>query len=215
MTQMTADAVVIGGGVIGTSIAMHLALRGAGRVILLERGHLAGGASGLSGAMVREHYLHPVLVRMAMESSAVFQNFADAVGGDAGFRRTGRLLLFPEHDSAAVRANVEMNRNLGVNIDILSPPEAVDMIPNLDPTGIDICAYEPEAGYADPVATTYAYANRARAHGAQIITETTVTGLTVSRGRITGVETASGAVATPTVVVAPGSLTNRLAGLGG
>ena len=211
MTQPTADAVVIGGGVIGTSIAMHLAIRNAGKVTLIERGHLAGGPTGLSGAMIREHYLHPVLVRMAMESSAVFRNFADAVGGDAGFRRTGRLLLFPEHDLAAVLANVEMNRSLGVNIEMLTPAEAVQMVPQMDTSGIAVCAYEPEAGYADPVATTYAYADRARDHGAQVLTRTEVRGLTVSGGRITGVETTSGAIATPTVVVAAGSRSNQLA----
>ena len=211
MTQQTADAVVIGGGVIGTSIAMHLAVRNAGKVTLIERGHLAGGPTGLSGAMIREHYLHPVLVRMAMESSAVFRNFADAVGGDAGFRRTGRLLLFPEHDRTAVRANVEMNRSLGMNIETLTPPEAVRMVPQMDTSGIAVCAFEPGAGYADPVATTYSYANRARAHGAQVLTRTEVRGLTVSGARITGVETTSGVIATPTVVVAAGFRSNQLA----
>ena len=71
-------------GVNGASIAMHLARLGAGKVLLVDRGHLAGGPTGRSGAMVRDHYLHPVLVRMSMESSEVFRNFADAVGGDAG-----------------------------------------------------------------------------------------------------------------------------------
>ena len=87
MAQRSADVVVIGGGVIGTSIAMHLARMGAGKVLLVEKGHLAGGASGRSGAMVREHYLHPVLVKMAMEASDVFHDFDDAVGGDARFKR--------------------------------------------------------------------------------------------------------------------------------
>lgn len=98
MANLTADIVVVGGGVIGTSIAMHLALIGSGRVVLVEQGHLAGGASGLSGAMVREHYLHPALVRMSMEARSVFRNFAEVIGGDVRFRQTGRLQLFPQHD---------------------------------------------------------------------------------------------------------------------
>ena len=112
MTYKTSDVVVIGGGVIGTSIAMHLARMGAGRVLLVEKGYLASGTSGRSGAMVREHYLHPVLVRMAMESSGIFHNFGEAVGGDARFIQTGRLLLFAQHDMEAARANVAMNREL-------------------------------------------------------------------------------------------------------
>ena len=68
MPHNSADVVVIGGGVNGTSIAMHLARMGAGNVQLVERGHLASGATGRSGAMVREHYLHPTLVKMAIEA---------------------------------------------------------------------------------------------------------------------------------------------------
>ena len=79
MTDSTADIVVVGGSVIGTSIAMHLAHMGAGRVVLAEKGHLAGGVSGHSCAMVREHYVHPILVRMAKESSEIFHDFADAI----------------------------------------------------------------------------------------------------------------------------------------
>lgn len=75
MVSSSADIVVIGGGVNGTSIAMHLSRMGAGRVFLLEKGHLAGGASGRSGAMVREHYLHPTLVKMAMEASPDIPQF--------------------------------------------------------------------------------------------------------------------------------------------
>ncbi len=212
MTNRTADVVVVGGGVIGTSTAMHLAMMGAGKVVHVEQGHLAGGASGLSGAMVREHYLHPALVRMSMEARSVFHNFAEVVGGDARFRRTGRLQLFPQHDEPAVHANVAMNRDLGVNIEMLTPSEATRIVPQLDVSGIAVCAYEPDAGYADPVATTYAYAERARSLGAEVLTGTPATGLATSGGRIVGVETAAGHIETGAVVVAAGSRTNRLVG---
>ena len=211
MTDATADTVVVGGGVIGTSVAMHLARLGAGKVVLVEQGHLAGGASGRSGAMVREHYLHPVLVRMAMESSHIFHNFADAIGGDAGFRQTGRLLLVGERDQEAVRANVGMNRDLGVNIETVAPSELVRIVPNMNTDGLAISAYEPDSGYADPVATTYAYADRVRDHGAEILTQRPVTRLATSGGRITGVETYSGLIAAPAVVVATGPWWDRLA----
>lgn len=212
MTNQTADIVVVGGGVIGASTAMHLALMGAGRVVLVERGHPASGASGLSGAMVREHYLHPVLVSMAMEARGVFQNFTEVIGGEAGFRQTGRLQLFPQHDEAAVHANVAMNRDLGVNIETLSPSDASRIVPQLDVDGIAVCVYEPDAGYADPVATTYAYVERARSLGAEVRTETPVTGLVVSGGRVMAVETATGRIEAGAVVVAAGSRSNRLIG---
>ena len=154
MTTQRADVVVVGGGVNGASIAMHLARMGAGRILLLEKGHLAAGASGRSGAMVRQHYLHPVLVRMAVEASAVFHNFADAVGGDPRFQQTGRLLLFSEHDAAAARANVAMNVAEGANIRLVSLEEAAGLAPELNLDGVAVAAYEPEAGHADPIAST-------------------------------------------------------------
>ena len=161
MTRRSANIVVIGGGVNGASIAMHLSRLGAGKVILVERGHLASGASGRSGAMVREHYLHPTLVKMAMEASDIFHNFPDAIGGDARFIETGRLLFFGERDADAARANVEMNRELGVEINTLTPSEVADMVPQVCLDGIALGVYEPNSGYADPMATTYAYAEQA------------------------------------------------------
>ena len=211
MTLATADIVVVGGGVNGTSIAMHLARMGAGKVVLVERGGLAGGATGQSGAMVREHYQHPVLVKMAVESSRIFHNFADAIGGDAGFIQTGRLLLFPEIDQEAARANVDMNRSLGANIETVEPSQLAEIVPNMNTDGVAVGAFEPISGYADPVATTYAYAGRARDHGAEILTQTTVTGVAAPGGKITGVETDRGLISTTAAVAAIGPWCNRLA----
>ena len=212
MPPRAADIIVIGGGVNGASVAMHLARMGAGRVALVEKGHLAGGASGRSGAMVREHYLHPTLVKMAMEASDVFHNFADATdGGDARFSQTGRVLAFPKEHRAAVEANFAMNRELGVNIHALAPRELSELVPAMSVDGVDIGLYEPESGYADPVATTYAYADAARQHGAEIFTETPVASILAEGGRVRGVRTADGVIEAGAVVAAVGPWTNALA----
>ena len=211
MTRRSANVVVIGGGVNGTSIAMHLSRMGAGKVVLVEKGNLAGGASGRSGAMVREHYLHPTLVKMAMEASDIFHNFGDAVGGDARFIETGRLLLFGERDADAARANVEMNRELGVNIQTLAPSEILEIVPQVNMDGIALGVYEPNSGYADPMATTYAYAEQARIHGAEILTGCAVTDIKVAGGRVVGVETEDGLIETDAVVAAIGPWVNKLA----
>ena len=165
MASRIADVVVIGGGVNGAGIAMHLSRLEAGKVLLVEKGGLASGASGRSGAMVREHYLHPTLVRMAMEASEIFHHFREAVGGDARFVETGRLLLFGERDEAAARANVEMNQALGVEIYCLSPSEILQTVPHISTDGVVLGVYEPNSGYADPVATTYSYAEQAKIGG--------------------------------------------------
>ncbi len=211
MTYRKADVVVIGGGVNGTSIAMHLSRLGAGKVLLVEKGGLASGATGRSGAMVREHYLHPTLVKMAMEASEIFHNFKDAVGGDARFVETGRLLLFGERDEAAARTNVEMNQSLGVEIYCLSPSEILETVPHISTDGVVLGVYEPNSGYADPVATTYAYAEQAKIGGADILTGCAVTDIKVAGGRVVGVETEDGLIETNAVVAATGPWANQLA----
>ena len=98
MKNISADIVVIGGGVNGASITYNLSKLGAGKVILLEKSFLASGATGRSGAMIREHYLHPTLAKMAKESKYIFNNFSEYIGGDSEFKQTGRILVFGEKD---------------------------------------------------------------------------------------------------------------------
>ena len=212
MQRNSADVVVIGGGVIGTSVALHLAQQGAGEVLLVEKGGLASGATGRSGSMVREHYLHPVLVEMAMEASRAFHNFGEIYGGDARFQQTGRVLLFNEHDADAARANVAMNRELGVDIRLVTPAEIEELLPRICLDGVVLGAYEPTSGYADPVATTYAFARRAADLGVRILTNCQVTGFTVEGGRLTGLETGNGIIGASAAVAVTGPWTNRLAG---
>ena len=94
----TSDIVVVGGGVNGTSIAMHLSKTLGGKVTLVEKGGLATGATGRSGAMIREHYLTPELVRIASRSKKIFEDWPEEHGHDLKFKRTGRILLFGNVD---------------------------------------------------------------------------------------------------------------------
>src|SRR5712672_1285295 len=104
----TSDIVIIGGGVMGTSIAYHLAQRGGASITLLERQALGNGTTGRSGAIVRQHYSNDFTIRMARESLAVFQHFADLVGGDCGFVTTGMVVLADETGREALRVNVQL-----------------------------------------------------------------------------------------------------------
>ncbi|HVB59811.1 MAG TPA: FAD-dependent oxidoreductase, partial [Ktedonobacteraceae bacterium] len=85
----TADIIIVGGGVMGASIAYQLAKQGGGRVVLLERQALASGTTGRSGAIVRQHYSNDFTIRMAQESLGIFQHFDDLVGGECGFVTSG------------------------------------------------------------------------------------------------------------------------------
>jgi sarcosine oxidase subunit beta len=112
---ITADAVVIGGGVTGASITFHLAKLGL-RVVCIEKDHLASGATGKSSAIVRMHYDNEPEVRMAFSSLPYFQNWKDIVGvGDCGFRLTAFLRLVDPEDYHKLRANLAMMQKIGVN----------------------------------------------------------------------------------------------------
>jgi sarcosine oxidase subunit beta len=111
----TADILIIGGGVMGASIAYHLAKLGDGRVLLLERQGLGTGTTGRSGAIVRQHYSNDFTIRMAMDSLGVFQHFDDLIGGDCGFTTTGMIVMVDEDGSESLRANVRMQQEQGVN----------------------------------------------------------------------------------------------------
>jgi glycine/D-amino acid oxidase-like deaminating enzyme len=121
--SLTADVVVIGGGVNGASTAFHLAKRGV-QVTLLERTTLAAGATGKSGALVRMHYTNPYDAALAQQSLPYFQHWPDVVGpGDPGYRQVGVVrLVAPKYDER-LRANVAMLRGVGVNTSLISPDE--------------------------------------------------------------------------------------------
>src|SRR6266516_5846205 len=125
----TAEVIIIGGGVMGASIAYHLAKRGGGQVTLLERQALCNGTTGRSGAIVRQHYSNDFTVRMAKDSLAVFQHFADLVGGDCGFLTTGMVVLTGEQGAESLRANVHMQQEQGVNTKLIRAGEVSAVAP--------------------------------------------------------------------------------------
>jgi sarcosine oxidase, subunit beta len=206
----TADAVVIGGGVIGCSMLYNLAMRGMKNLVLLERDVLASGDTGRSQAISRMHYSNPFTTLMAWESLKLLRNFEDAVGGPSGFVHTGYMLIVGSEAQAAVERNVAMHQSLGVNVRLISPAEAKAVAPMFELDDAAVIAYEPESGYSDSYAVTSTYARRAQAMGAEVNLWTPVTGIRVSHGRVEGVQTAQGDITTPRVVVAAGPWSRAL-----
>ncbi len=200
----TADVVVVGGGSTGTSIAWHLARRGAGRVVLLDKDGIAAGATGRSSAIIRQHYTHETLARMALYALGIFEHFADIVGGDAGFHRAGFLVLVGPPDRHALAANVAMHRRVGIDANLLGPEQVREIEPRAHRSDVGAAAWEPRSGYADPVLTANSFATAARALGVEQRIGVVAAGLVVGPSGIEAVETASGRIATRTVVVAAG-----------
>ena len=210
MRSEIADVVVIGGGCSGTSIAWQLARQGAGRVILLERSALAGGATGWSSAIVRTHYTHETLARMALRARQIFEQFAEIVGGECGFQRTGFLALVNSSDTAAAAANVAAHQRIGIRSSLLTPDQIRQIEPRLNPEGVAAAVWEPDSGYADPHGTTMGYAAAARRHGAELRLGVAVRAIGYDQQGVAYVESDAGRITTRTVVVAAGYRTAEL-----
>ncbi|MGH2506335.1 MAG: NAD(P)/FAD-dependent oxidoreductase, partial [Ktedonobacteraceae bacterium] len=198
----TSDIIIIGGGVMGASIAYHLVQRGGAGVMLLERQALGNGTTGRSGAIVRQHYSHAFTIRMARDSLRIFQHFDELVGGDCGFVTTGMLVLGGANDLEPLQANVALQQAQGVETSMITPHEISEVAPGYSSEGIAAACYEPGTGVADPMATTYCFAKRARELGATVCEGVTVTRLVVDGTRVIGVETTNGMFTAKTVIVA-------------
>src|SRR2546423_12273193 len=165
---VTCDILIVGGGVMGTSIAWALARRRAGRVLLLEKAYLGAGSSGKSGAIVRQHYSNRLTAAMAQKSLRVFEHFDDAVGGPPVFTRTGMVLVVNERDRAGLEANVAMQRELGIDVRLVSAQVLADIDPNARLGEDELAVFEAEAGYVEAVQVVASYADAARHYGADV-----------------------------------------------
>lgn len=196
------DIVIIGGGVMGASIAYHLARRGSASVTLLERQGLGNGTTGRSGAIVRQHYSNDFTIRMARDSLHIFEHFDELIGGHCGFATTGMLVLADEKSVEAIRENVLLQQAQGVKTCMIAPEEIAEVAPDYSGEGVIAACYEEDAGVADPMATTQCFARRARELGADVREGVEVRQLIVSGERITGVATDNETFVADTVIVA-------------
>jgi sarcosine oxidase subunit beta len=202
----TADIVIVGAGVQGASLAFHLARRGA-RVVVVERGAVAAGATGRSSGFVRMHYDFLPDALLAWRSFPYFRDWRDVVGhGDPSFVRTGFVQVVPPRLEAALRANVAMQQAAGVATRLATCAEFERLVPGIDATDVGVVAYEPDSGYADPSGTAAGFIAAARAHGARLLQGSMVDAVTTNADRVTGVAMAAGArVSAPIVVDAAGA----------
>jgi sarcosine oxidase, subunit beta len=205
-----ATVVVVGGGVMGCSIAFHLAERGVD-VLILERGTICSGMTARSGALIRMHYTNEPEARMALAGLRYFRNWKERVGGWCGFTVTGAAILVGPGEGERLARNVAMLRRVGVDTEAVTPAELASEHPELDLAGVEAAAVEPGSGYADPVATTFAFASRAVDLGARIAQGVAVRRLAVAGDRVVGVDTDDGPIGADAVVLACGPWVDPLA----
>jgi sarcosine oxidase subunit beta len=207
----SADVVIVGAGVQGASLAFHLARRGAA-VAVLDRSSVGAGATGRSSGFVRMHYDLALEAELAWRSFPWFLDWQERVGaGDCGFVRTGFLQLVPDSEAAGLRANVAAQQALGIETSAVDAAACARLVPGMVVDDVGAAAWEPLSGYADPTGTAAGFLEAARRLGASYAGAVEVTGVLVSGGRVAGVGTASGDIASPVVVDAAGAWAATLA----
>ncbi|MGW3468377.1 NAD(P)/FAD-dependent oxidoreductase [Saccharopolyspora sp. NPDC000995] len=199
------EVVVIGGGVVGTSTAFHLAEAGVD-VLLLERDELGEGSTSKAAGGVRAQFSDPVNIELGQRSLRAFEAFARRPGGEIDLKQFGYLFLLSDPDDVATfQRSVRLQNQFGVPSRILTVAEACELSPYVVPDGLLAAAFSPTDGHCTPEAVVQGYAQAARQHGALLRRHCPVTGIEVTGGEITAVHTDFGSVETSTVVCAAGA----------
>ncbi len=212
----SASAVVIGGGVIGTSVAFHLAEAGVRDVVLLDAGPLGGGSSSKAAGGVRAMFSDRVNIELGRRSLEAFAEFGTRPGAEIDLHRAGYLFLLDDPDGVrSMTAAVAAQNELGVPSRMIDPDEAVALCPLVSAEGLLAAAYSPTDGHCTPEAVVQGYATGARRLGATLVPNCAVRAIDVTTGRIGGVVTERGRIATDTVVCAAGAWSGEVGALAG
>lgn len=194
---MATKAVVVGGGLIGLSIARALTQRGLTDVLVLERHQLAGGGTGKSSGIVRAHYGVPSIAAMAWRSLPVFEELGDRVG----FRQVGYTVIVGEENAEPLRANTAMHHGLGIDVDLVDSDRLAELWPMMEVGDVALASYEPRGGFADATQLALHYGQVARDQGARIRQNTSVARILTVGDKVTGVLLDGGEVVDADLVV--------------
>lgn len=205
-----ARAVVIGGGITGCSVLYHLAKSGWTDAVLVEKGELTSGATCHAAGMLTQFNTSPTIMRMRKYSTELYQ-------GLKAYSRVGSVNMASSPEMLkTLQRNVSRARGIGLNVEIISPREALDLMPWLSPENLYGAVYLPEDGHIDPHETTYAVAKAATQLGAEVYTRTRVTGIDIAAGgEVTGVKTDRGHIRCEVVVNAAGIWGGQVAAMAG
>ena len=213
--NQTYDAIVIGAGVMGASIAFHLAERGL-KIAILERKVTASGATGHSSGLVRMHYDLAAESELTFKSYQIyFSNWKERVGGECGFMQTGFMQIAKREHEDKLRGNVANQQRIGINTSVISADDVKKLVPDFITDQFDFAAYEPDSGYADATLTTNSFIEAAKRLGATLIQNCEVTAIHTSGGKVTGVSTDKGDFNAPIIINAAGPWAKQVASLTG
>jgi sarcosine oxidase, subunit beta len=205
-----ADILILGAGVMGASIAFHLAKRKAGSIVIIDKDHVGRGGSGRSSALVRMHYSYPPEVQLALISLDMFQNWQEVVGQPGDFRKTGFVRIVHPNETERLKQNVEMQCGLGARVYLIDKHELQALEPDWIVDDVELAAYEPDSGYGDGAGVAGDFLGAAREIGATYLSRTHATAFVVKAGHVRGVITDRGTISAPIVISATGPWTRPL-----
>ncbi|MBU2703924.1 sarcosine oxidase subunit beta [Sporomusaceae bacterium BoRhaA] len=209
----SADIVVIGGGVVGCSTAYNLAKLGAGKVVVLEKKYLASGSTGRCGAGMRVQWGTETNCLLSRESVKMLSHLPEMldVNIDIEFHQSGYLLpAYTESMVEQFKKNLVLQNSLDIHAKWLTPEECLDVVPFMSLKGVLGATFCAEDGHCNPFKVTEAYATAARNLGVEIYTNTEVLNIESKNGKILSVHTASGDIATNTIVNAAGGYSKQV-----
>ncbi len=206
---------VIGGGIVGGSIAWQLASHGAGNVTLYEKSVIAAGASGRTGALLRRHYTNEPEARLAQLGWETYRNWENAVGGSCGYVPWPVVVTVATKGDYAsnielMRNNIALQNRLGIDSRLISADELQQLQPHSYVGDVDVVSYEPDSGYVDSIQATTSMIEAARNAGTFIREGVEVTAILQSGGRVTGISTSDGDMSADIVVCAAGPWSTSL-----
>src|SRR6185437_13621758 len=214
----TADVVIVGGGIVGSSIAWHLTASGCRNVLVIERESSQGkGSTGKSMGGVRAQFSTPVNIQMSLYSIPFYARFDETLGYPAGYRAQGYLFLATRQAHLDyLRANCERQRELGLDqVRMISTAEIRAMLPQLRSDDVLGGSFCPSDGFVDPYSAMNGFMASAQEHGATLWKKTEVTGITTDSRGIAGIETSREPVSSRLVVNAAGAWASEVAKMAG
>jgi sarcosine oxidase, subunit beta len=217
MPDSTAQVVIIGAGIMGASIAYHLAARGCTDVLILEQAETEiSGSTARSAAGVRHQFSTEVNVRLSLYGVERLKHFGEEIGGQAELRQVGYLFLIDDAATwAEYQRSAAMQRRLGARVELLTADEAARFVPETCTDGLVGATYGPDDGYCDPYGVASGYLKRARELGVRLARATPAIGIERTAESVTAVMTPQGRVSCELVVNAAGSWAGEVGALAG
>ncbi len=210
--RSNADVVVIGGGIIGFSVAFHLAKMKLGQIVLVEKESMIGeGSTSQAAGGIRAQFAQRVNVEMSIMSQKFFKNFRQETGSEAIFDQVGYLFLLQnDSDIAAFKDSYKMQRELGLPVQILEPKDIVKIAPHVNIEDIKLGTICKDDGIGDPWEFLLGFEKASRRMGVEVELEAEVTGIDTVAGEITAVQTKRGRIKTPLVVNCAGAYSRKI-----